>query len=118
MDFLKGISGTQGQTRLARTEFHEAQDKQVKLETEATELEAQRTELRSQVLSGEKVIESFRVTLQETQQGVRNKETEIQEMGFQIEQARRSKEMAGSLFTENQIREKVFPKILTPSPNV
>ena len=95
-------------THKAQTEFNQAGDKQLELGTKVTELEARLAELRSGVLSGEKVIESFRADLRKSQEEVRDRETEIQEMGFQIEQAKRSKEMAGSLFTENQIREKTF----------
>ena len=97
-----------GKTHAACTEFNQAQDRQVELEAKLARLEVEVAELRGRALSGEKVIENFRSSLKESQEEVHNRETEIQEMGFQIEQARRSKEMAGSLFTENQIRERTL----------
>ncbi len=98
----------QGQTHTAQKEFNQAQDRQMELETKVAALEAELAELRGRALSEEKVIENFRISLGESQEEVRKRETEIQEMGFQVEQARRSKEMASSRFTENQIREKTF----------
>ena len=95
-------------TRETKKEFNRARDRQIELESRATELQARLADLRSRALGGEKIIEDFRTSLKQNQEEVRKKETEIREMGFQIEQARRSKEMTTSRLTESQIREKAF----------
>ena len=95
-------------TKLAQTDFDEAQNFTVEAEAKVAKLEAELSELRGGAVEGEKVIEDFRVQLKENQDKVRTRESEIQELRFEIEQAKRSNEMAGSLIGENQIREKTL----------
>lgn len=98
----------QDQTNQAQQEYDQAQDIQVELGAKVSKLEAEVSELRSGAVEGEKVIEDFRHNLKETQDKVRLRENEIQELRFEIEQAKRTNEMTGSLIGENQIREKTL----------
>jgi chromosome segregation protein len=97
-------------TETSQKSFDEAQDRQLELETQVSQLEAQVSELRGGSLEGEKHIEEFRVELKSNQDKVRERETQIQELRFEIEQAKRSKEMAGSLLGENQVREQALSR--------
>ncbi len=92
-------------TESSLAQFEQAQNIQIESGSQVAKLEAEVAELRGLALEGEKVIEDFRVGLKDNQDRVRQRESEIQELRFEIEQAKRSKEMAGSLFGENQIRE-------------
>lgn len=104
----KEYVGLKEQTDEAQANFNQAQSISVESEAEVAKLEAEVAELRSGAVEGEKVIEDFRVTLKENQDKVRTRENEIQELRFEIEQAKRSNEMAGSLIGENQIREQTL----------
>lgn len=90
-------------------------------ETEAGEIESQ-----SLVSGQEAEVETLRTTLAEKENSVNEKqvthftlrdlvqkaETETQELRFEIEQARRNKEMTGSLLQENQARHEILQKDL------
>ncbi|MCB0378130.1 MAG: chromosome segregation protein SMC [Bdellovibrionales bacterium] len=92
----------------AQTAFNEAQSQEIESQSGLTTVEAELAELRAGSLEGEKVIEDFRIGLKTNQDSVREKENLIQELRFEIEQAKRSKEMAGSLYDENRIREQAI----------
>lgn len=92
----------------AQANFNDAQTFTVESEAQVAKLEAEVAQLRGGAVEGEKVIEDFRATLKTNQDKVRTRENEIQELRFEIEQAKRSNEMAGSLIGENQIREKTL----------
>ncbi len=89
----------------AQQEFEQAQNQSVESEAQVSKLEAEVSGLRGGAVEGEKAIEDFRTRLKENQDKVRVRENEIQELRFEIEQAKRSNEMAGSLLSENQVRE-------------
>ncbi len=89
----------------AQQEFDQAQSQSVESQAQVAKLEAEVAGLRGGSLEGEKAIEDFRIRLKENQDKVRIRENDIQELRFEIEQAKRSNEMAGSLIGENQIRE-------------
>lgn len=95
-------------TEAAQGQFDEAQTQQVELEAKLATLEADLATQRGGAVEGEKVIEDFRAQLKENQDSVRARELEVQELRFEIEQAKRSNEMAGSLIGENQIREQTL----------
>ena len=93
---------------VAQKSFDEAQNLQIESQASLGTVEAELSELRAGSLEGEKVIEDFRNGLKENQDKVHVRESEIQELRFEIEQAKRSNEMAGSLIGENQIREQTL----------
>lgn len=95
-------------TTVAQEQFNSAENILLESSTQLSKLEADVAERRGSALEGEKLIEDFRVELKTNQDKVRTRENEIQELRFEIEQAKRSKEMAGSLYGENQIREKTL----------
>jgi chromosome segregation protein len=95
----------QDKVRVAQDNFDQAQNLSVESQAEVAKLEAEVAQLRGGSLEGEKAIEDFRTQLKNNQDKVRIRENEIQELRFEIEQAKRSNEMAGSLIGENQVRE-------------
>lgn len=95
-------------TDQAKADFEQAENRTTELQAKVAKIEAELAELRGGSLEGEKVIEDFRVTLKTNQDKVRSRENQIQELRFEIEQAKRSNEMTGSLMSENQVREKKF----------
>lgn len=95
-------------TESAQEQYTQAENLLVESSTQVSKLEAEVAERRGSTLEGEKLIEDFRAELKTNQDKVRVRENEIQELRFEIEQAKRSKEMAGSLYGENQIREKTL----------
>ncbi len=97
-------------TQNSQNTFDQAQNSQVELEAKVSTLEAQVAELRGGSLEGEKQIEEFRVELKTNQDKVRTRENQIQELRFEIEQAKRSSEMAGNLLGESQVREQTLLK--------
>ncbi len=101
----KEYVGLKEKVETAQSDFNQAQSQSTESQAQVAKLEAEVAELRGGSLEGEKAIEDFRVTLKENQDRVRARETEIQELRFEIEQAKRSNEMAGSLIGENQVRE-------------
>jgi chromosome segregation protein len=95
-------------TLTAQAQFDQALDLQSQSTSVISTLEADVAKLRVGSLEGEKDIEDFRVLLKENQDKVKTRETEIQELRFEIEQAKRSKDMAGNLLGENQVREQAL----------
>ena len=96
----------------AKKDFDQARDRQVGLESRVNGLQARLADLRTKTLSTEKLIEDLRNSIKEDQEEIHHKETEIREMGFQVEQARRSEEVTHSRLTENQAREKTLTQSL------
>ncbi|MCJ8275963.1 MAG: AAA family ATPase, partial [Bdellovibrionales bacterium] len=93
---------------VAQSDYNQAQDQQTQSQAQTGTVEAELAELKSGAVEGEKVIEDFRNGLKENQDKVRERETQIQELRFEIEQAKRSNEMAGTLIDENSIREQTL----------
>ena len=100
------------QTKKSQTEFDQAEDRHLELEAKGARLEAQRVELRSGIVEEEKHLENFHESFKKSQDQLHLLENQIRETNFKIEQARNSKEIRGSLFRENQIREKTLSKEL------
>jgi len=95
-------------TDSAQANFDSAQAQEAEASSGLGSVESKLAELRQFTLEKEKSIEEFRAELQSNQQGVREREGLLQELKFEIEQAKRSKEMAGSIFQENQVREQAL----------
>lgn len=84
--------------------FNEAQSMEVEGESQLSTLNAEFETLKLQLLEEEKKIETFQSQTFENQTVVQRKEMEIQELKFEIEQARRNEMMTGNLVQESQAR--------------
>ncbi|MFN8847624.1 MAG: chromosome segregation protein SMC, partial [Bdellovibrionales bacterium] len=84
--------------------FTEAQSKEVEGESQLTTLSTDLETLKLQLLEEEKSLEVFQNKNFETQVQVQKKEMEIQELKFEIEQARRNEMMTGNLVQESKAR--------------
>lgn len=96
------------QNEEAQKNFEESQTLEVAASSGLGNVESRLSELRAFGLEKEKSIEDFRGELQGDSQRVRDLENIIQELKFEIEQAKRTKEMAGSIFEGHQVREKAL----------
>ena len=107
---------------LSSRQFLEVKDIAEKAQAELTEAEALEIEAQSSLSGQEAEVETLRAQLIERETQVNEKqvqhmtlrdmvqkaESEIQELRFEIEQARRNKEMTGSLLSENNTRREML----------
>jgi chromosome segregation protein len=84
--------------------FNEAQSKEVEGESQLSTISSDLETLKLQLLEEEKSLEVFQNQNFETQSQVQKKEMEIQELKFEIEQARRNEMMTGNLVQESKAR--------------
>lgn len=84
--------------------FNEAQSLEVEGETQLSTLNTEFETLKLQLLEKEKSLEVLQNHVFETQTSTQKKEMEIQELKFEIEQARRNEMMTGNLVQESQAR--------------
>lgn len=111
---------------LSSRQYLELKDIADRASAELNECEAAELNSQSAVTGEEAEVETLRASLSEKEMSVSDKqvahatlrdlvqkaETEIQELRFEIEQARRNKEMTGSLLSENQARKDLLEKDL------
>lgn len=84
--------------------FKETQDLEVSGESKLAQLQVDFETLKLQALEKEKTVDTLQNTYFESQALVSKKEMEIQELKFEIEQARRNEQMTGNLVQEQQAR--------------
>ena len=84
--------------------FNEAQSSEVEGEARLTSLFTEFETLKLQILEKEKSVEVLQQQVFERQTSTQKKEMEIQELKFEIEQARRNEMMTGNLVSESQAR--------------
>lgn len=84
--------------------FDEAQSMEVEGEASVSRLQADLEQLRLELLEKEKSVEVLQNTFFEKQSLAQKKEMQLQELRFEIEQARRNEVMTGSLLQEQQAR--------------
>lgn len=84
--------------------FKETQDLEVAGESRLAQLQVDFETLKLQALEKEKTVDTLQNTYFESQALVSKKEMEIQELKFEIEQARRNEQMTGNLVQEQQAR--------------
>lgn len=88
----------------AQAIFNEAQSMELEGEAQLGQMQSDLEVLKLQILEKEKSLEVHQSQLFEQQTATQKKEMEIQELHFEIEQARRSKQMTGTLLQEQQAR--------------
>jgi chromosome segregation protein len=84
--------------------FNEAQSSEVEGEARLSGLFSEFETLKLQLLEKEKALETLQNQVYERQTATQKKEMEIQELKFEIEQARRNEMMTGNLVQESQAR--------------
>ncbi|KYG61615.1 chromosome segregation protein SMC [Bdellovibrio bacteriovorus] len=94
----------------AQNIFNEAQSMEVEGETNLSTLQGQLEVLKLQILEKEKLVESQQTEFFAKQSTVQKKEMEIQELRFEIEQARRNEQMTGTILQEQQARQELLAR--------
>lgn len=94
----------------AQAIFNEAQSMEVEGETNLSTLQGQLEVLKLQILEKEKLVESQQTEFFDKQSTVQKKEMEIQELRFEIEQARRNEQMTGTILQEQQARQELLAR--------
>ncbi|HWU41837.1 MAG TPA: chromosome segregation protein SMC, partial [Bdellovibrio sp.] len=92
----------------AQAIFNEAQSMEVEGETTLSTLQGQLEILKLQILEKEKAVETQQTEFFAKQSTVQKKEMEIQELRFEIEQARRNEQMTGTILQEQQARQELL----------
>lgn len=90
--------------------FNEAQSLEVEGESQLSGVQAEIEALRLQILEKEKQVEEDSQAFYDTQSLVQKKEMQIQELRFEIEQARRNEQMTGTILQEQQARQQLLQK--------
>ncbi len=93
---------------LANQTLQEAQDQDVAGEAEFKLLMAEVERLKLDLLTKEKEVETAQTAFYDQQSQVSRKEMEVQELRFEIEQARRNEQMTGSLLQEQKARSELL----------
>lgn len=90
--------------------FNEAQSMEVEGESQLGTLHAQLEVLKLQILEKEKNVEVVQNQYYSQQTATQKKEMEIQELKFEIEQARRNEQMTGTILQEQQARQELLKR--------
>ncbi len=85
--------------------YTEAKELEMAASSDLGQKEAELQERKLAVVEREKVVEDRQVKAGQAAQTVQSLESEIRELGFEIEQARRNKEMTGSILGQYQARQ-------------
>lgn len=94
----------------AQAIFNEAQSMEVEGETNLSTLQGQLEVLKLQILEKEKLVEEQQTEFFNKQSTVQKKEMEIQELRFEIEQARRNEQMTGTILQEQEARKELLAR--------
>ena len=94
----------------AQAIFNEAQAMEVEGDTNLSSLQGQFEVLKLQILEKEKLVEEQQTEYYAKQGTVQKKEMEVQELRFEIEQARRNEQMTGTILQEQQARQELLKR--------
>lgn len=84
--------------------FDEAQAMELGSETDLSQMQAQLETLKLSILEQEKAVENRQQEFYNFQSSVQKKEMEIQELRFNLEQAKRNEQMTGNILSEQKAR--------------
>jgi chromosome segregation protein len=96
------------QTEAASLKFQEAEEKELASESQTSGHEVELQSLRTDLGVRENQVNEFAQSHFDLKSLVQKAESEINELRFEIEQARRNKEMTGSLLQENETRRELL----------
>ena len=94
----------------AQAIFNEAQNLEVEGESSLAGLQSELETLKLQILEKEKSADDIQNQYFESQNLAKTKEMQIQELKFEIEQARRNEQMTGSLLQEQEARQELLKR--------
>ncbi len=92
--------------------FDEAQSIEVGSETNLAEMQSRLETLKLSILEQEKAVEAKQQGFYNFQAAVQKKEMEIQELRFQLEQAKRNEQMTGNILNEQKARYELLSRDL------
>ncbi len=92
--------------------FDEAQSTEVGSEANLAQMQADLETLKLTILEQEKAVENKQQDFYTFQAAVQKKEMEIQELRFQLEQAKRNEQMTGSILNEQKARHELLARDL------
>lgn len=92
--------------------FDEAQSIEVGSESSLAQMQSELETLKLSVLEQEKAVESKQQDFFNFQTSVQKKEMEIQELRFQLEQAKRNEQMTGNILNEQKARHELLARDL------
>lgn len=90
--------------------FDEAQSIEVGSETNLASMQSELEALKLTILEQEKAVEAKQQEFFNFQSSVQKKEMEIQELRFQLEQAKRNEQMTGSILSEQKARHELLAR--------
>lgn len=90
--------------------FDDAQSIEVGSETNLASMQAELENLKLTILEQEKAVDSKQQEFFNFQSSVQKKEMEIQELRFQLEQAKRNEQMTGSILNEQKARHELLSR--------
>lgn len=93
--------------------FDEAQSIEVGSESNLSSMQAELETLKLSVLEQEKAVEASQQEFYNFQSSVQKKEMEIQELRFELEQAKRNEQMTGNILSEQKARHELLARDLT-----
>ena len=97
----------------AQSIFDEAQSIEVGSESTLATMQSELETLKLSILEQEKAVETKQQDFYNYQSSVQRKEMEIQELRFQLEQAKRNEQMTGSILNEQKARHELLARDLT-----
>lgn len=92
--------------------FDEAQSIEVGSESQLAQLQSEFETLKLSVLEQEKMVETKQQDFYNFQASVQKKEMEIQELRFELEQAKRNEQMTGNILNEQKARHELLSRDL------
>lgn len=92
--------------------FDEAQTVEVGSESQLVQMQSELETLKLSVLEQEKTVENKQQNFYAFQASVQKKEMEIQELRFQLEQAKRNEQMTGNILNEQKARHELLSRDL------
>ncbi len=93
--------------------YNEAQSSEFGSETTLAEMQSQLESLKLSVLEQEKAVELKQQEFFSFQTSVQKKEMEIQELRFELEQAKRNEQMTGNILSEQRARHELLARDLS-----
>lgn len=93
--------------------FDEAQTVEVGSESSLAQMQSELETLKLSVLEQEKAVEAKQQDFYNFQTSVQKKEMEIQELRFELEQAKRNEQMTGNILNEQKARHELLARDLT-----
>lgn len=94
----------------AESVYEEAKGQEVNVSSDLTVRQAELEQMKLDLVEREKNVEEKQVAAGEAQSRVQNLENEIRELNFEVEQARRNKEMTGNIVEQYSVRRDALQK--------